>query len=253
MATERQIQANRANAAKSTGPRTPEGKRISSQNARRDGGDLHAVSVLLRGEAVHRFQEISDALMNQFQPRNPLEVSLVQNMVAARWRLLRLWGMQSADFQLEMERTADSHPSLPTGAVLASIAYRKLADNSRVQALQLRQELAYDRQYHRNLALLLKLQQSPSTSVPTQACANLFTTTWDDRAAASENKPNPSPSPAHNPECNEQLPEPPPRVPVSKTNPQRKPGDQYTPTPGIPPHLVSKDDGAPVQENPSEP
>ena len=39
MATPAQIAANRQNAGKSTGPRTPEGKAVSSQNAFQSGLD----------------------------------------------------------------------------------------------------------------------------------------------------------------------------------------------------------------------
>jgi hypothetical protein len=71
MATERQIQANRANPQKSTWPTTPEGKRISSQN-----GVLHSLvsgTVVLEGESMRRFNELAAALMRQFQPRNSAE------------------------------------------------------------------------------------------------------------------------------------------------------------------------------------
>jgi hypothetical protein len=141
MATERQIQANRANAAKSTGPVTPEGKRISSQNASNHG--LVSGTVVLSGESMRRYNQLAEAHMLQFQPRNFAETSLVQTMTTARWRLLRMWGIQTAGFELEMSR---QDPSAGTGAVLAAVAFRSLADNSRALALQHRIEIAYDRQ-----------------------------------------------------------------------------------------------------------
>jgi len=71
MATE--IRANRATAAKSTGPITPEGRRASSQYA----GRHHLVSstVVLKGESVGRFNALAAALILQFQPRNSAESS----------------------------------------------------------------------------------------------------------------------------------------------------------------------------------
>src|SRR5579863_2798151 len=106
MATERQIQANRANAAKSTGPVTPEGKRISSKNATLSG--LLSGTVVLKGESKSRFDDLASALIGQFQPRNYAETALLHTMIAARWRLLRLWGIQTAGFQMEMARTEQS-------------------------------------------------------------------------------------------------------------------------------------------------
>ena len=125
MATERQILANRANALKSTGPRTAAGKQRSSQNA--VVHSLLSSTVVLHGESLGRYNDLAAALILQFQPRNSTESFLVQTMTAARWRLLRLWGMQTAAFELEMARTAESHPSLTTGAVLAAVTFQHLA------------------------------------------------------------------------------------------------------------------------------
>src|SRR5580698_700996 len=115
MATARQIQANRANALKSTGPKTPEGKQISSKNAALRS--LLAGTVVLKGESLRRFNDLAASLILQFQPRNSAETSLVHTMTAARWRLLRIWGIQTAVFQREI---AHQDPSDGSGAVLAA-------------------------------------------------------------------------------------------------------------------------------------
>jgi hypothetical protein len=220
MATERQIQANRANAAKSTGPITPEGKRASSQNAARH---LLAGTVVLKGESTRRFNDLASALLAQFQPRNSAEASLVQTMAAARWRLLRMWEIQTAGFELEMARTQDSDPSAGSGAVLAAVAFRNLADNSRALALQLRYEAAYDRQYNRALASLLKLRtvklsDAPDFSLPIDPPLQLVTGTWDDD---SQDEPNFDSDPGREPACNEQVPDATPNPRHLGTNPIR--------------------------------
>ena len=92
MATERQIQANRANAKKCTG-QAPEGKRISSKNAALRG--LVAGAIVLKGESMRRYNEPAAAVILQFQPRNSAETFLVQTMTAARWRAPRMWGIQT--------------------------------------------------------------------------------------------------------------------------------------------------------------
>ncbi len=112
--------------------------------------DLVSSTVVLKGESVRRFNDLASALMLQFKPRNSAETFLVQTMTVARWRLLRMWGIQTAGFELEMARTQNSDPSAGSGAVLA--AFRNLTDSSKALALQLRYEAAYDRQYNRALA-----------------------------------------------------------------------------------------------------
>jgi hypothetical protein len=159
MATERQIHANRANAAKSTGPITPEGKRICASNLPPQG--FIAGTVVLKGESMRRYNDLAAAVILQFQPRNSAETALVQIMTVARWRLLRIWGIQTAGFELEMARQDHSAGS---GAVLAALAFRSLADNSRALALQHRFEATYDRQYRQALAMLLKLRETPDRS-----------------------------------------------------------------------------------------
>jgi hypothetical protein len=132
MATEKQIQANRANAAKSTGPRTPEGKRISSQN-----GAIYArtpIALIPRGESLRRFNDLVVALRLEFEPRDPAEDTLVRAMAIARWRLTRMWGITTATLQKEMDRLSKESVSAGSGAVLAANAFNSLAGNSRLLA-----------------------------------------------------------------------------------------------------------------------
>jgi hypothetical protein len=204
MATERQIRANRANAAKSTGPVTPAGKRISSQNAARR--PLIAGTVVLKGESKRRFNDLAAALTLQFQPRSFAETVLVQTMVAARWRLLRIWGIQTAAFELEMARARQkAEPAeAASGAVLAAIAFRTMADTSNALALQLRFEAAYDRQFNQALGMLLKLRAAPNVEIPCQPPLNVPAETWDEDLQHvgikhSELEPNSEPAPQPDP------------------------------------------------------
>ncbi|HEY1756373.1 MAG TPA: hypothetical protein VGG72_13310 [Bryobacteraceae bacterium] len=204
MATERQIRANRANAAKSTGPVTAAGKRISSQNAARR--PLIAGTVVLKGESKRRFNDLAAALALQFKPRSFAETALVQTMVAARWRLLRIWGIQTAAFELEMARARQkAKPAeAASGAVLAAMAFRTMADTSNALALQLRFEAAYDRQFNQALGMLLKLRAAPNVEIPCQPPLTLLAETWDEDLQHegikhSELEPNSEPAPQPDP------------------------------------------------------
>jgi hypothetical protein len=198
MTTERQIKANRANALKSTGPITPEGKQISSKNAALRG--VLSGTVVLKGESLRRYNDLAAALILQFQPRNSAETSLVQTMTVARWRLLRIWGIQTAGFQQEMAR---QNPSAGSGAVLAAATFRSLADNSRVLALEHRFEAAYDRQYNRSLAMLLKLREIPDSSPQNDPPIQLATETWDDQDDDFSTEPNSEADSGMNPDRHE--------------------------------------------------
>jgi hypothetical protein len=83
MATENQIRANRANAKKSTGPKTPEGKRESSQNALKTGIDAKSEIIRLENPADHA--ELSAAFHARFAPATPEELSLVDALIRFEW------------------------------------------------------------------------------------------------------------------------------------------------------------------------
>jgi hypothetical protein len=163
MATERQIKANRANALKSTGPVTPEGKRVSSRN--RALQKLVSCGVVLKGRSLRRYNEFATAFILEFQPRNPVETTLVQTMTLARWAVSSLWTTQTAALHREIVRIRKEHPSAGS-APLAALAFCALAQNSRPFVQQHRLEAFYDRQYHRALAKLLKLREIPNSSEP---------------------------------------------------------------------------------------
>jgi hypothetical protein len=87
MSTKRQTAANRRNARKSTGPKTPQGQATASMNAVRHG--LRARTVVLPDENREDFDEILAGLQAQYQPQNPAEQYLVDQAAIAQWKLVR--------------------------------------------------------------------------------------------------------------------------------------------------------------------
>ena len=153
MATQKQIIANRANAARSTGPITPEGKKVASQNSTRHG--MLAQTVVLEGESKSRFEDLFTSFTELINPRSAAEAALVETMTIARWKQMRIWGMEKAGFQLEMSRESSAPGANATRGYLA---FKKLADTSRVLDLQHRYETGYERQFCRAYAFLIKLR-----------------------------------------------------------------------------------------------
>src|SRR5271163_2233078 len=88
MATTKQIEANRLNALKSTGPRTPEGKAAVCLNSLRHG--LRARTVLLPGENRQDFHQLCDDLETEWQPKTRTEQFYLEQMAVSQWKLARM-------------------------------------------------------------------------------------------------------------------------------------------------------------------
>jgi ribosomal silencing factor RsfS len=88
MATLKQIDANRRNALKSTGPRTPEGKAVVSMNALKHG--LRARTVVLPSENAEEFHQLCDDLEAEWQPQSRTEQFYVEQMAVSQWKLNRM-------------------------------------------------------------------------------------------------------------------------------------------------------------------
>ncbi len=88
MISNAKIEANRRNAAKSTGPKTPEGKDVSKMNALRHG--LLSESVLLPTEDAEVLDAFREGVLQQLKPMGELEQLLADRVIAAAWRLRRV-------------------------------------------------------------------------------------------------------------------------------------------------------------------
>lgn len=86
--SEKRVAANRANAAKSTGPRTPEGKEKVKLNAIVHG--LTAQTAVLPGEDRGELEALSQALMAQLSPRGLVQRLIAGRVVSLAWKLRRV-------------------------------------------------------------------------------------------------------------------------------------------------------------------
>jgi hypothetical protein len=154
MATQQQIDANRLNAQKSTGPRTPEGKTVSSQNALKSG--LDAESQFVWGESREDFAELRREYINRFQPLTPEERFHVDTLIRNEWTLRRLFRAESHLWEYHTIR-ADRSEGTPLGAAL-------MAADQVFRRLQRRITLV-ERSYKDAFAEL-KLLQSARTTPP---------------------------------------------------------------------------------------
>lgn len=83
----KQLQANRCNALKSTGPKSVAGKAIVARNAMTHG--LRAQHVLIDGESEEEFEQFREAMIAYYKPVGILEDILVAKIVVGVWRFWR--------------------------------------------------------------------------------------------------------------------------------------------------------------------
>ena len=100
MTSDRKAEANRQNALKSTGPKTPEGKTTVRLNAVKHG--LLSEQVVLPGEDAEALRELSEHLRSELQPVGYMESMLVERIIAAYWRLRRLGRVEAGIFAWEL-------------------------------------------------------------------------------------------------------------------------------------------------------
>jgi hypothetical protein len=94
MASLKQIEANRRNALRSTGPKTPEGKAAVRHNSLRHG--LRASLVVLPGENCKEFDQLCEDLEKDWQPETQLERIHLERMAVNHWQLVQLHVRQNS-------------------------------------------------------------------------------------------------------------------------------------------------------------
>ena len=119
MISEARKRASRENGRKSRGPVTEMGKRISSRNATRHG--LLAETLIIEGECRERFEQLLNSLMAEFRPETECELAEVEAMAGARWRLLRIIGMETANLSYRVRRQAVENPELAAEAPYSAL------------------------------------------------------------------------------------------------------------------------------------
>jgi hypothetical protein len=166
MVSEAQINANRANAQKSTGPRTEEGKTVAAQNAVKHG--LLAQAAVLPGEDQEQYSRFHGEMMTELYPEGLVEEELAERIVDLSWRLRRAGQYQNAVFTAlydkyvaeaaEPEGGAEPVPAVPSDRVLGRML---LADFSgdRVLERMLSYERRIENRLYRTMAELRSMQQ----------------------------------------------------------------------------------------------
>jgi hypothetical protein len=99
MTSFRQIAANRRNAAKSTGPKTVDGKQHSRCNAIRHG--LTAETVIGALEDAEDYRTFEAAITAEYDAESAVERELVLRLASLLWRLRRAIAIETGLFELQ--------------------------------------------------------------------------------------------------------------------------------------------------------
>jgi len=111
MTSYRQMEANRRNALKSTGPKTETGKQVSRCNAVRHGLTAETVIGLL--EDAEDYKAFEAAIIADYDAQSAVERELVLRLASVLWRLRRATTMETGLFEIQADHLRDCRQSRP--------------------------------------------------------------------------------------------------------------------------------------------
>ena len=162
-ATAAQIEANRRNAARSTGPTTTRGKEASRANALKHG--MTGEGVVLPNEDAAEVDRRFAALEAEIEPTHEMERILVRRIAVSSVRMDRGVEQETAHLADRVRRAeADFVP--PEGAgpeeatrLRAEAGRRAMFDPSKEATLARRYEMAAERSFHKAIKELRQLRK----------------------------------------------------------------------------------------------
>ena len=97
----KQVEANKKNAQKSTGPKSFWGKHKASGNALTHG--LDAKKHLIIGENSKEFEDFRSSMIDMLDPSNPIQEETALQIVSAGWRIRRYACVEAGLFDYEQK------------------------------------------------------------------------------------------------------------------------------------------------------
>lgn len=188
----RQIESNRHNAQKSTGPKSMEGKEMSSHNAVKHG--LYSRELIIRSlnltEDPEEFERLHESLVYELMPNTQFQEYLVFTIAICIWRSRRAFRAEAADIIDQVDDVDDEYrfrkdyplvTHKPNGAEIRQD--RTPEDVQRIRALEIdrqmipdpdqdssviRYQMRIDRQMARAYSLLDRLQRRQGRDIAGQ-------------------------------------------------------------------------------------
>jgi hypothetical protein len=166
MTSPAQVEANRSNAAQSTGPTTATGKAISRLNATRHG--LTSQVACMSWEDRGAFNEFCASLVQDYRPEGPAETQIAQAIAEDNWRLNRARAIEFNIFALGSSAPPDTtQPAVDSDnaqietALAQAMTFR---DEGKTFALITLYEQRIQRNLQRNMDRLQQMQNQRRTA-----------------------------------------------------------------------------------------
>ena len=190
MSTIRQIEANRRNAQKSTGPRSAGGKAVSRFNALKTG--IYGREQVIRGENPATLDALAAEYHERWRPATTEARALVDSLVGSEWLLRRLRKAEAQYWEYRMDSVLRLDSNNPLGQTVANGAETFARLQRRIDSAE--------RNFHRALKELRRTAVHPSAqpSSPSFAPAAPIEITLPPESPPSAFGfvPSPKPSPA---------------------------------------------------------
>jgi hypothetical protein len=121
MTSIKQIEANRRNSLKSTGPKTDAGKQTSRCNAVRHG--LTAETVIGALEDAEDYKAFELAITSDYDAQSAVERELVLRLASLLWRLRRATTIETGLFEIQPDHLSDFRKTHQVSPASREIVY----------------------------------------------------------------------------------------------------------------------------------
>jgi hypothetical protein len=158
MISEKQMEANRRNAQRSTGPRTEEGKKVAALNARRHNLTGQVTAMTDADRIMH--DAFSASIVENLAPEGAMETQLAQRIATDSWRLNRISAVEDNLFALGHNAKSDDIETENPEIHAALTAAKVYKEESKQLHLLTLYEQRINRNIQKNLALLQSLQSA---------------------------------------------------------------------------------------------
>ena len=191
MASQKQQEANRTNAKRSTGPKTVAGKALSRMNAHKHG--LTAETIVIGDEDPRTFDMLRAELEEEYNPRPGIESELVERLAVLMWRMRRIPIFEAALIEVRREGIAFEKRRYPdpfkdeerkeTPYENTAIAFQ---NSQQTLGTLFRYEAALMNAFNRTLQQLLFLQDRRARDEDESQVVEILTSPSNGRDAASQ-------------------------------------------------------------------